>query len=228
MRSIEGLESLYLSKIEPVQTGYRWVITYNLISDPKDPAQSASTLDARIGDFTQGLTEWHDLEDRPQFLVYSLAHQYTNEGLRLAQLKGDDYYRARHVAQSSAEHGQFYVLLANFEMCITNPNDDQGENQRSFSRSLTHIVDLEGLDLSVCPSLGIHKTMLLQERSYDDSNPDTQRGGQFMGNQYAEIDKIYEDSVSALNSQIEIGLKFLAIGHDSCSQMLHYIVLIRQ
>ncbi|KAL8719246.1 MAG: hypothetical protein Q9225_003731 [Loekoesia sp. 1 TL-2023] len=170
-----------LYKIEPVQTGYRWVLTYNLINESEDPYRSATALDARIGDFVQTLTRWQKLEDDPQYLAYPLDHQYTDRDLRLARLKGDDYHRARHVAQSCAAHGEFYTLLANMSMHITNQNDESDQEEES-ELILSHIVDLEGLDLSIYRSLTISDTLLLQGGSYSDREPDVQRGGNYLGN----------------------------------------------
>ncbi|KAL9123997.1 MAG: hypothetical protein Q9217_006630, partial [Psora testacea] len=181
--------------IEPVQTGYRWVLTYNLINESEDPYQSASALDERIGHFTQRLTRWQTLKDAPQFLAYPLDHQYTDRDLRLARLKGEDYHRARYVAQSCAMHGEFYVLLANMAMHITDPNDENESEEGESELLLSHIVDLEGSNLSVHVSLTISESLLLRGISYSDREPDVHRGGNYMGNQYAEIDQIFKDSV---------------------------------
>ena len=148
------------------------------------------------------MTRWQNLEDVPQYLAYPLDHQYTDRDLRLARLKGDDYPRARHVAQSCAVHGEFYILLANMSMHITDPNDENEEPEES-ELLLSHIVDLEGFTLSIYDSLKISDTLLLQGISYSDREPDVQRGGNYMGNQYAEIDQFFKDSVSALHDRFE-------------------------
>ena len=148
------------------------------------------------------MTRWQNLEDVPQYLAYPLDHQYTDRDLRLARLKGDDYPRARHVAQSCAVHGEFYILLANMSMHITDPNNESEEPEES-ELLLSHIVDLEGFTLSIYDSLKISDTLLLQGISYSDREPDVQRGGNYMGNQYAEIDQFFKDSVSALHDRFE-------------------------
>ena len=149
----------------------------------------------------QSLTRWQELENGFQYLVWPLEHKYTNEGLRLAYLKGDDYNRARHVSQSCREHGEFYVLFANMEMHVNDPNHEEEERETESQLYLTHIVDLGGFSLSVHQSLAIDETALLEETCYSDRDPDTQFGGEFMGNQHAEIDQFYNDSVSARNSK---------------------------
>lgn len=119
-------------------------------------------------------------------------------------MKGDDYHRARHVAQSSTVHNEFYILLANMELQRTDPNDETEEREESEQLVLTHIVDLGGFSLSIYNSLSISDTYLLQEICYSDREPDVQRGGHYMGNQHAEIDQFFKDSVSALQDRSEI------------------------
>lgn len=128
------------------------------------------------------------------YLVWPLAHNYTNQGLQLAHLKGNDYYRARHVSQSCSEHGGYYVLLANMELCVTDSNHEE-EEEKTSQLYLTHIVDLGGFNLSIHRSLIIDETTLLAEIHHENRNPDTQVGGNYMGNQHGEIDQFYNDSV---------------------------------
>ncbi|KAL8907098.1 MAG: hypothetical protein Q9171_006003 [Xanthocarpia ochracea] len=183
-----------MTNIEPIQTGYRWVLAYNLINHSPGPPRSASLLDAQIGRFTQALTRWQELQVEPHYLAYPLDHQYTNRNLKLAQLKGDDFYRARHVARSCEAHGGYYMLLGNMEMCITNPNSEE-EMEEEAVLSLCRIVDPRGFDLSIRSNVGISTDNLLRGRSYENREPDVQRGGNYLGNQYAEIDQFFNDSI---------------------------------
>lgn len=171
------------------------MLAYNLINRSPGPPQSASALDARIDQFTQALTRWQDLQDQPFYLAYPLDHEYTDRDLKLAYLKGDDFYRARHVAQSCEAHGKYYMLLGNMEMCITDQNSEE-EMEKEAVLSLDHIVDPQGFNLLIASTRTISTTNLLRGESYEDREPDTQRGGNYLGNQYAEIDQFFKDSVS--------------------------------
>ena len=93
---------------------------------------------------------------------------------------------------------EFYILLANMELHISDPNceDDLEESEEI---SLTHIVDLDGFSLSIYKSQTISDTCFLHEMSYNGREPDVQRGGNYLGNQYAEIDQFFKDSVSAFD-----------------------------
>ncbi|KAL8764944.1 MAG: hypothetical protein Q9209_007808 [Squamulea sp. 1 TL-2023] len=188
-------------EIEPIQTGYRWVLAYNLINYSPGPPRSASALDARIVQFTKALTRWQDLQDEPYYLAYPLDHQYTDRDLKLAHLKGDDFYRARHVAQSCEAHGKYYMLLGNMEMCITNQNGEE-EMEEEAVLSLDHLVDPQGFDLLISSTRIISTTNLLRGESYEDREPDAQRGGNYLGNQYAEIDQFFKDSVSVAANKL--------------------------
>lgn len=99
---------------------------------------------------------------------------------------------------------------------MTDPNYEDEAREIESSLYLTHIVDLEGFNLLVHKSTFIPEGNLLQTGFFHDREPDTQRGGEYWGNQHAEIDKFFNDSVSALDSQIEICLtpSFSTTGHD--------------
>ncbi|KAL8820946.1 MAG: hypothetical protein Q9223_000934 [Gallowayella weberi] len=180
-------------EIEPIQTGYRWVLAYNLINHSPGPPRSASALDAQISQFTEALTRWQNLQDEPHYLAYPLDHQYTDRDLKLARLKGGDFYQARHAAQSCEAHCKYYMLLGNMEMCLTNQNtEDEMEDEAVLQ--LDRIVDPQGFDLLIHSTRTISTTNLLHGQSYEDRVPDTQRGGNYLGNQYAEIDQFFKDS----------------------------------
>ena len=174
---------------------------YNLVNHFQGPPQSASALDARIKQFTQALTSWQDLTDAPGYLAYPLGHQYPNRNLNLSHLKGNDFYRARHVAQSCAAHGEFYVFLGNMEMCITDENCEEDRENESVL-SLCRLVNLQGSSLSVHSTMTLSDINLLHGASYEDREPDVQRGGNYTGNQYAEIDQFFKDSVSIATSRL--------------------------
>ncbi|KAG8526058.1 uncharacterized protein KY384_000820 [Bacidia gigantensis] len=181
-------------EIEPVQGGRRWVLTYNLIKINHQIDQSASMLDAQIQQTESVLRQWSSLDDAPQALVYALEHNYTNRGLTLAGLKGADYHRARHMTQSCALHGDFFTLLANLEMHVTDMNGEDCEETQS-EYLLPHIVDVNGNNLSVHRSFRIPDSLFLDLPAYKDRDPDVQHGGNYTGNQYAEIEQYFKDSV---------------------------------
>lgn len=101
------------------------------------------------------------------------------------------------------------------EKQVTDPNYEDEGREIETQLTLTHIVDPGGLSLSVYQGLTINETLLLAEISCGDRDPDTQFGGEYCGNQYAEISQIYRNSVSIWKNRIEIDLTILATGYDS-------------
>ena len=185
--------SLLLGKIEPVQFGCRWTLIYNLINASPRLPPSAAGLDVQISRFCQTLAKWRDLNEGPECLCYVLDHQYTNAGLKLGNLKGHDYCRARHVADSCTEAGDFCVLLASLQKVVSFMNDEGGQEDAQSELRLDRIVDLEGFMLR--KSLLIPEDYLLHQGLYDSRDPDNQTGGEYMGNQHAEFDQFYNDTV---------------------------------
>ena len=186
-------------KIEPVKTGYRWVLTYHLINESQNPLGSASALAARTKDFAQALKQWRDVEDAPQYLTYPLDHQYTNEDLKLTQLKSDDYHRVYHVFQSSTVHNKFYIFLANVVLHITTHWTDDGEDEEEHEEvevEMPYLVNLEGVDLTIRYWPTISNKSLLSEVSFGLKLPYFQRP------EGAGDYKFFNESVSMLNSRL--------------------------
>lgn len=123
-----------------------------------------------------------------------MDHQYTDAGLKLATLKGDDYYRARYVADACNKVGDFCALLASMQKVVTFPNGEEGEEYAKSFLRLDNIVDLEGHKLGT--SLKIPNNILLQQRLYISRLHDSQIGGEYTGNDYANFDQLYNNTVS--------------------------------
>lgn len=108
----------------PVKTGYRIVLTYNLMleggaapaatADVAAPA-IAGALAARLGEHfdTPLPPRWKDEASReaPARLAYLLDHQYTERGLGWSRLKGSDAARAAALG-AAAERAGCEVVLA--------------------------------------------------------------------------------------------------------------------
>ncbi|KAH8744688.1 hypothetical protein F5883DRAFT_654985 [Diaporthe sp. PMI_573] len=180
-------------EIKPVQTGYRWALTYNLIIDYEDSRLSASVLDSQIQSLVEALSPWETLQYPPDFLVYPLDHQYTLRNLRLPSLKGLDYQRARCLADSCDRHGEFYLFLAQLDKYNCWPNDEDGESNMTRRTYLHHVCSLEGFELSPL-EVDIDRTSLLDSINYE-REPDFRGGGEYMGNQHEDIEETYSDMV---------------------------------
>jgi len=109
-------------QVQPVTSGYRIVLTYNLLvhGDTATPAagealaQPAGELASLIGEHLATRVTKHygsGDADPPGRLVYLLDHEYTERGLSWARLKGSDARRAA-LLRAAAERADCEVALA--------------------------------------------------------------------------------------------------------------------
>ena len=103
---------------------------YNLITNSSTASESAARLDAEIASLAQLFTLWHDLNQGPQCLCYALSHQYTTRALKLVNFKGDDYYKARSIADACSIVGYFTVFLADLENFVKLMNEEGCEDEQ--------------------------------------------------------------------------------------------------
>lgn len=192
------------TKIEPVQTGYQWIITYNLIrviTDNENSRTSATVLDSQILNLKNALSSWETQQYPPDCLVYGLEHQYTPKDLRLSCLKGRDYGRANCLANICNQHRKYYVFLAQMDMRESWRDDENDEYYVKRRSYLHHVCSLKGFELSPL-KVEIDETSLLNSISYRKRDPDSRVGGGYLGNRYADFVETYSDTVSQNNATL--------------------------
>ena len=142
------------------------------------------------------LEQWRGISiPESGYLCYALDHQYTDQGLKLANLKGDDYCRVRFVADSCAKSGKFCFLLTNIVNETSYDEDDEERTgDESWEIKMRPIMTLEGLKLQTGEKRSGHH--LLQPGLYDDREPDTCTDGGHYGNYSVNSNQIYNDTVS--------------------------------
>ncbi len=92
-------------QVEPVTSGYRVVLTYNLLVRG-DAVASAGVDPGVVTALTDCLAEhFAGSADKPGRLVYFLDHEYTQRALGWARLKGDDAGRAALVRSATQAAG---------------------------------------------------------------------------------------------------------------------------
>ena len=109
----------------PIQSGYRFVLTYNLVNTALERHLSASVLDTEQSKIGRMLDEWYPMRDRQTFMCYVLQHKYTDANLRLHNLKGDDYYRCSQLDRACQSNGRLCVFLARLELTVTRINEEE-------------------------------------------------------------------------------------------------------
>ncbi|KAK1248320.1 hypothetical protein MKX08_006540 [Trichoderma sp. CBMAI-0020] len=153
-------------KIKRVQTGYQWVLMYNLIIDHKSSElPSASALEAQTQCLVESLTSWQTLQSPPDFLIYPLDHPYAPIDLRLSSLKGLDDQRTRCLADSCNQHGEFCLLFARFSKYMTIPDNNGGESCMDCWQSLHQVCSLRGINLSQL-KVDVDKVLPLKSVNY--------------------------------------------------------------
>ena len=99
-------------QVRPVTSGYRVVLTYNLLLEGDTVTSSAGRADPGVAAELAGCLDEHfDDSDEPTRLVYLLDHEYTQRALSWARLKGSDASRAAAV-RAAAEAAGCEVALA--------------------------------------------------------------------------------------------------------------------
>lgn len=176
-------------QILPVTSGYRWVMTYNLIRVSSAFPASDAAARAYSDELSRLLRQWQHEFAGVNILCYALNHQYTDNSLELSSLKREDFFRAQHVA--NACDGGFIALLASMEKVVPLPVCDGWDGEAELN--LQRICSLNGLALAT--SLGISEDNLLQESLFEYRDPNEQSGGEYMGNENAELNQYYYDSV---------------------------------
>ncbi|KIW36506.1 uncharacterized protein PV06_11271 [Exophiala oligosperma] len=185
-----------------VQSGYRLVLTYNLINTTSDRHPSAAALDVEQSNIEATLGGWCSMPDKPRFMCYVLQHKYTSAKLRLSGLKGDDYYRCCWLDRACRSNGRFCLVLARLELTVTRINDEECLDQGDEELCLNDIVTLEGFQLQ--DSLSIRKDSLAQRGLYESREHDEQWGGEHLGNQHADIEQVNRDAVAVIVSRDEM------------------------
>jgi hypothetical protein len=196
-----------LHEVKPVTSGYRLVLTYNLIRQhatdkgPVTPGTSVEDQYSLIAALTKYNEQLQHFDDLPNFLVYRLEHQYTQAGLRADRLKGQDLGRLQCLKEAADELG-FGLYLANMEKEITKTDDSFQEHlyrytgygntsdEEELSRSITlkYVVNLDGTRIDH-PTGFASSVVAVGEGNFvgfadeDDEEPDDEDHSGFTGNE---------------------------------------------
>lgn len=139
-----------MHSVQPILSGYRLVLSYNLIHAIAPSLRPAlTTTSPHAKKLRRVLKAWKK-NQTPQKVVYLFDHQYSSSNLLGATLKGKDAHIIRNV-RSIAEPLGFRIYVANIQLYRkgTDVGDDYyGEDwDREFgesSWSANSLVDLQG------------------------------------------------------------------------------------
>ncbi|EXJ72398.1 uncharacterized protein A1O5_04902 [Cladophialophora psammophila CBS 110553] len=193
-----------LHEVKHVVSGYRLVLTYNLIrlrvdDDRLDMSHTPSDYKE---DLVSALTKYEDgLQEPnskfPNFLIYRLEHQYTQASLRADLLKGADLGQLQFLKQVTDDLG-FGVYLASMEKEIIKSDEWEDESEISRDISLTYVVDLDGTRIDDQRSrfgVNVKEEMIIGSEPYDEEEPDAEEHSGYTGNEGCTATFWYRDTV---------------------------------
>lgn len=212
-----------LHEVRPVISGFRVMLTYNLIytRPPVEAPRLALELDKDTQKLRTLVEAWDtgSGDSVPTKLVYNLEHQYTDASLSLASLKGDDQWKARALIQAVESTG-LEVFLADVE-CTKNEDveDDDGSGSEL---KLRRVVDMSGHQ--ICQDIDIEEDDFVQDGVYDDRYPDSEDYQGYTGNEAAEATYWYRDTALLIiprRCKISLFTENLSFYHSSVREMIH-------
>ncbi|KAI1771894.1 hypothetical protein F4818DRAFT_444892 [Hypoxylon cercidicola] len=175
-------------EIKPLISGYRLVLTYNIIYE-SDTRMSAGLVGKQSKRLRSILNEWQTGGFSTERLVYLLGHKYTQSSLSLSNLKGRDRAVCQSLCEAGSECG-FAILLA--RMTRSQNDDDYYGNEDDNSTELEEIKTCDGL--TICASTDIDEEDILGDNLWD-RDPDSESEGEFTGNENMPSSLRYHDTV---------------------------------
>ncbi|KAH0267224.1 hypothetical protein KCU91_g10259, partial [Aureobasidium melanogenum] len=181
-----------LHEVQEVTSGYRWVLTYNLVQTEFEHLNSTASAEQK---FRGIFTEWNKINKNgsgeADRIIYQLDHKYTDASIRLQTLKGSDLLKSQLLFSVGNQMG-YALYLASLEKQVhysaesgyhgyrsRYDDEEEGgshgevhaiEDVLEESLTLTRVVDPDGL--VVITDLAIEEEDILQEEPYEDCDPD--------------------------------------------------------
>ncbi|KAJ4303129.1 hypothetical protein N0V90_002021 [Kalmusia sp. IMI 367209] len=194
-------------EIKPVASGYRLVLTYNLLQDQRMPRQTASMLDESHARLEKLLRTWNKELYFIDKLIYPLEHQYTEASLSLKSLKGRDAAKARYIESLCTKNGVFWFLG---RMTKQTSEDSRYEHEdEDEGLSLDWIVTPAGEKLSL-GIVDVSEDQMLADADdlYAGRDADSEDEGEFTGNESMPSTFRYRDTVLILCRKDDIVRQF--------------------
>ncbi|KAK7403543.1 hypothetical protein QQX98_010678 [Neonectria punicea] len=187
-------------EVEELTSGYRLVLTYNIVLTSGSSPPSASFFDAQTEELQRILASWRET-DRSDFRVYyPLEHQYSQSSLSLGNLNGRDAAVCQllhHVASAAG----FSVFLANMTHHKERREDDDDEEKRT---ELRNIYTCHGQ--LIARSLAVHPHEIpYPQLSYDDDDAaDSEDEPDFLGNEDSPACFRYHHTIVVIHAKSKL------------------------
>ena len=183
--------------IQPVTSGYRLVLTYNLIhrSNTLEASRPASVLNDNQMIINQALKAWNknfndDVPDSDSEFIYPLDHEYSEANYGLRFMKGADQNRCIKLHEACQEHG-FCMFLAHFEHTSHGDRYDESDDAEK-TWTLKKLFLTEGI--LVAEDIEVEKNNIAGVDDILEAEPDDEEFEGWLGNEEAESTQIYRRS----------------------------------
>ena len=130
-----------LHEVKPVTSGYRLVLTYNLIhTAPGIPQPTLPDMHNAVTELRSVLHKWAECQypDDPQLriIAYLLKYQYNEVNLKMGALKGEDAHKVSHLRVIAQQLG-YVVGLATLCCHMSGEADDSCGETEGWGMNLT-------------------------------------------------------------------------------------------
>ncbi len=179
-----------------MKSGYRLVLTYNLIRTDYQGPTSASALVDEKAKLHRILNDWKQRFNAGQptlsKLAWILDHKYSEANLGLKNLKGHDDLLGHHVADICEKEG-FTVMFASMTLTVYSATGETyDDDERDQRLSLSNVVEADGR--LIINDASIKNEEIIQEDCFD-RYPDEVESEE-TGNEGVDVTHFYHDAVS--------------------------------
>lgn len=142
-------------EVHPIKSGYRLVLTYNLVQIPGSLRQRVPDGRAEAH-LKEAFEYWDDtLKERryncPSYLIHKLDHEYCQESLNLTTLKGKDFSEVQCI-QNVCQALDFDVYLAAHEK-VVHKDDQAGSEIFDTEDEFKYVNRTDGRITNITPSV---------------------------------------------------------------------------
>ena len=194
-------------EVKTVTSGYRLVLTYNLVDLSQGLQRSADMLLKEKKMLRKVISTWsrsveNPASKAPNFVAYKLDHEYTDASLRFRSLKGLDKLKAEYLREACTRANACFFLASmertqmgsckNYQQRYpTHKKHDLGDIVLK-STELKRMIDLDGALLA--REIPIDVADIVQVNPFN-RDPDKEDFRGYTGNEGAEATQFYHDTV---------------------------------
>lgn len=165
--------------VEPVSSGYRLALTYNLIHQTGDieAARPSSVVNDNRAAIDSALKAWKtrlgDDETTTDMLVHLFESEYPQEKLGLQALEGSDQVQSLRLHEACQEHG-FSTFLGQLEHTTRRGGyEEEDEEDQDQDWKLEKLFTLEGL--CIAETLDVEQDSIIQDQPFENRSPDDEQ-----------------------------------------------------